>query len=39
VSDNFPIQNGVKERGALLPLLFRFAIEYAIMGERGSADG
>jgi hypothetical protein len=28
-SDNFPIQNGVKHE-ALLPLLFIFALEYAI---------
>jgi hypothetical protein len=29
LSDNFPIQNGQK-RDALLPLLFNFALEYAI---------
>jgi hypothetical protein len=28
--DNFPIQNGLKQRNALLPLLFNFAFEYAI---------
>jgi hypothetical protein len=28
LSDNFPIQNGLKL--ALLPLLFNFALEYAI---------
>jgi hypothetical protein len=29
-SDSFPIQNGLKQRDALLPLLFNFALEYAI---------
>jgi hypothetical protein len=29
LSDSFPIQNGLK-RGALLPLLFNFTLEYAI---------
>jgi hypothetical protein len=28
--DNFPIQNGLKQGHALLPLLFNFASEYAI---------
>jgi hypothetical protein len=28
--DNFPIQNGIKQGDALLPLLFKFALEYAI---------
>jgi hypothetical protein len=28
-SDNFPIQNGLKQGGALSPLLFNFASEYA----------
>jgi hypothetical protein len=28
-SENFPIENGLK-RGALSPLLFNFALEYAI---------
>jgi hypothetical protein len=27
---NFPIQNGIKQRGALSPLLLNFALEYAI---------
>jgi hypothetical protein len=27
---NFPIQNGLKQGDALLPLLFSFALEYAI---------
>jgi hypothetical protein len=30
LSDNFPIQNGLKRGHALLPLLFNFALEYAI---------
>jgi hypothetical protein len=30
LSDNFPIQNGLKQEGTLSPLLFNFALEYAI---------
>jgi hypothetical protein len=30
LSDTFPIQNGLKQGGALSPLLFNFALEYAI---------
>jgi hypothetical protein len=30
LSDNFPIQNGLKQDDDLLPLLFKFALEYAI---------
>jgi len=29
-SDMFPIRNGLKQRDALLPLLFNFPLEYAI---------
>jgi hypothetical protein len=30
LSDKFPIQNGLKQGDALLPLLFNFVLEYAI---------
>jgi hypothetical protein len=30
LSDNFLIQNGLKQEDALLPLLFNFVLEYAI---------
>jgi hypothetical protein len=30
LSDKFPIQNGLKQGDNLLPLLFNFALEYAI---------
>jgi hypothetical protein len=30
LSDKFPIQNGLKQGDAVLPLLFNFALEYAI---------
>jgi hypothetical protein len=30
LSDSFPIQNGFKQGDALSPLLFNFALEYAI---------
>ena len=30
VSDRFPIRNGLKQGDALSPLLFNFALEYAI---------
>jgi hypothetical protein len=30
LSDNFPIQNGLKQGDALSPLIFNFALEYAI---------
>jgi hypothetical protein len=30
LSDKFPIQNGMKQGDALSPLLFNFALEYAI---------
>jgi hypothetical protein len=31
LSDSFPIQNGLKQGGALSSLLFNFALEYAII--------
>jgi hypothetical protein len=30
LSDNFPFQNGLKQGDALMPLIFNFALEYAI---------
>jgi hypothetical protein len=30
LSDSFPIQNGLKQGYALSPLLFNFALEYAV---------
>jgi hypothetical protein len=30
LSDNFLMQNGLKQRDALLPLLFNLGLEYAI---------
>jgi hypothetical protein len=34
LSDNFPLQNGIKQGDALSSLLFNFALEYAIMKPR-----
>jgi hypothetical protein len=34
LSDMFPIKNGLKEGDALSPLLFNFALEFAIRGFR-----
>jgi hypothetical protein len=30
LSDSFPIQNGLKQGDALSPMLFNFALEYAV---------